>query len=108
MWVQAAADRNGAHLDFDTQWRKPELIIETAREVWRSWRHPLLGTCGTLQPVAPLASLSLETVEMRRELIFAEPPVGAGSALRNCLCTWLLLRSLPSPGAVLCQDAERL
>jgi hypothetical protein len=33
---QAAADRDGAHLDFDTQWRKLELIVETARQVWRS------------------------------------------------------------------------
>jgi 5-methyltetrahydropteroyltriglutamate--homocysteine methyltransferase len=33
---QAAADRDGAHLDFDTQWRKLELIVETARQVWGS------------------------------------------------------------------------
>jgi 5-methyltetrahydropteroyltriglutamate--homocysteine methyltransferase len=31
---QAAADRDGAHIDFDSQWRKLELIVETAREVW--------------------------------------------------------------------------
>jgi len=31
---QAAADRDGAHLDFDSQWRKLELIADTARHVW--------------------------------------------------------------------------
>jgi 5-methyltetrahydropteroyltriglutamate--homocysteine methyltransferase len=31
---QAAADRDGAHLDYETQWRKLELIVETARRVW--------------------------------------------------------------------------
>jgi 5-methyltetrahydropteroyltriglutamate--homocysteine methyltransferase len=31
---QAAADRDGAHLDFDSQWRKLDLIAETARRVW--------------------------------------------------------------------------
>jgi 5-methyltetrahydropteroyltriglutamate--homocysteine methyltransferase len=33
---QGAADRDGAHLDTDTQWRKLELIVATAREVWGS------------------------------------------------------------------------
>jgi 5-methyltetrahydropteroyltriglutamate--homocysteine methyltransferase len=32
---QAAADRDGAHLDFDIQWRKLELIVETAHCIWR-------------------------------------------------------------------------
>ncbi|HEY5209070.1 MAG TPA: hypothetical protein VIJ42_06440 [Stellaceae bacterium] len=31
---QGAAQRDGAHLDYDSQWRKLELIAETAREVW--------------------------------------------------------------------------
>jgi 5-methyltetrahydropteroyltriglutamate--homocysteine methyltransferase len=32
---QGAAQRDGAHVDYDTQWRKLGLIVETAREVWR-------------------------------------------------------------------------
>ena len=31
---QGAAQRDGAHIDYDTQWRKLDLIAETAREVW--------------------------------------------------------------------------
>jgi 5-methyltetrahydropteroyltriglutamate--homocysteine methyltransferase len=31
---QGSATRDGAHLDLDTQWRKLERIVETAREVW--------------------------------------------------------------------------
>ena len=31
---QAAADRNGAHIGFDEQWRKIEVMAETARKVW--------------------------------------------------------------------------
>jgi 5-methyltetrahydropteroyltriglutamate--homocysteine methyltransferase len=31
---QGAAQRDGAHVDYDSQWRKLELIVETAREVW--------------------------------------------------------------------------
>lgn len=31
---QGSATRDGAHLDIDTQWRKLERIVETAREVW--------------------------------------------------------------------------
>lgn len=30
----AAAQRDGAHIDYDSQWRKLELIVETSREVW--------------------------------------------------------------------------
>jgi len=32
---QGAATRDGAHLDYDTQWRKLELVAEVAREVWQ-------------------------------------------------------------------------
>ena len=31
---QSAADRDAAHLDIDTQWRKIEVMAETARKVW--------------------------------------------------------------------------
>lgn len=31
---QAAADRDGAHIGYDNQWRKLELMRETARKVW--------------------------------------------------------------------------
>lgn len=31
---QAAADRNGAHINFDQQWRKMEVMAETVRKVW--------------------------------------------------------------------------
>jgi 5-methyltetrahydropteroyltriglutamate--homocysteine methyltransferase len=31
---QGAAQRDGAHIDYDAQWRKLELIVETTREVW--------------------------------------------------------------------------
>ncbi len=31
---QGAAQRDGAHIDYDLQWRKLELIVETTREVW--------------------------------------------------------------------------
>ena len=32
---QGAATRDGAHVDYDTQWRKFERIAEVAREVWQ-------------------------------------------------------------------------
>jgi 5-methyltetrahydropteroyltriglutamate--homocysteine methyltransferase len=31
---QAAADRDGAHIGYEIQWRKLELMMETARKVW--------------------------------------------------------------------------
>ena len=32
---QGAATRDGAHVDYETQWRKLELIADVAREVWQ-------------------------------------------------------------------------
>ena len=31
---QGASERDGAHMTLDEQWRKLELIVDTARKVW--------------------------------------------------------------------------